>query len=184
MSDPLELILANRLRALRRQQGWSLDEMAQRAGVSRASLSRIEKAEVSPTTAVLAKICSAFGLSLSHLLAQVESGPRALVPLADQPLWQDQASGFSRRSVSPPEPGLSCEVLACTLEAGASLHYPQPTRPGLEHHLVMQSGQLRLWVEDQAYDLGPGDCLRYKTFGQSRFQVLGEQSAQYLLVLI
>jgi transcriptional regulator with XRE-family HTH domain len=36
--------LAERLRALRGERGWSLDELARRSGVSRATLSRLENA--------------------------------------------------------------------------------------------------------------------------------------------
>ena len=49
--DPdLDQRLAGRLKALRLARGWSLDELAGRAGVSRATLSRLENAEVSPVS--------------------------------------------------------------------------------------------------------------------------------------
>ena len=41
--------LADRLRELRRERGWSLDDLASRSGISRATLSRMEKADVSST---------------------------------------------------------------------------------------------------------------------------------------
>ena len=56
--------LAERIRTLRTREGWTLQELADRSSVSRATLSRIENAEVSPNTQVLAKLCSAFGLTL------------------------------------------------------------------------------------------------------------------------
>ena len=64
--------IAQRLRALRGERGWSLDELARRSAVSRATLSRLENAEVSPTTAVLGRLCSAFGLTMSRLLARLQ----------------------------------------------------------------------------------------------------------------
>ena len=51
--------LAQRLRELRHERGWSLDELAARSGVSRATLSRLENNEVSPTAAVLGRLCPA-----------------------------------------------------------------------------------------------------------------------------
>src|SRR5438132_14007409 len=93
--------LAQRLRELRLERDWSLDELAQRSGVSRATLSRLENNEVSPTAAVLGRLCPTYGLTMSRLLAQVEI-PIALVRPADQPVWTDPASGFRRHQVSPP----------------------------------------------------------------------------------
>ena len=48
--------LAARLAELRVQRGWSLDELAMATGISRASLSRIERAETSPTAALLNRL--------------------------------------------------------------------------------------------------------------------------------
>ncbi|WKE64641.1 XRE family transcriptional regulator [Gallaecimonas kandeliae] len=180
----MELRLAERLKGLRQENGWSLDELASHSGVSRATLSRIEKAEVSPTAAVLGRLCSCYGLTLSQLMVMAEGQGQALIRAADQAVWEDKASGFVRRLLSPPEPGLKAEVIGCTLAAGAALHYPQPPRPGLEHHLLMQAGRLRLSVGEDSFELGPGDCLRYRTYGATDFQVLGNEEASYLLVLV
>jgi len=46
--------LALRLSELRLRQGWSLDDLAARTGISRATLSRIERAETSPTASLMA----------------------------------------------------------------------------------------------------------------------------------
>ena len=70
--------LAERIRTLRTREGWTLQELADRSSVSRATLSRIENAEVSPNTQVLAKLCSAFGLTLTRLLHEAMVGRVAL----------------------------------------------------------------------------------------------------------
>ena len=68
----LDRRIAQRLKALRQERGWSLDELAGLAGVSRATLSRLENADVSPTAAVLGKLCAAHGLTMSRLMMMVE----------------------------------------------------------------------------------------------------------------
>jgi transcriptional regulator with XRE-family HTH domain len=57
--DAADLRLAERLRALRRARRWSLDELSALSGVSRASLSRIENGDVSPTASVLGRLAAA-----------------------------------------------------------------------------------------------------------------------------
>ena len=54
--DSADLRLAQRLSDLRQQQGWSLEALAQQSGISRATLSRVERAETSPTASLLNKL--------------------------------------------------------------------------------------------------------------------------------
>ena len=176
--------IAERLRRLRTDRGWSLDELARRAEVSRASLSRLEKAEVSATATVLGRICAAYGLTVSRLMVMAEEAYPPRVAAGDQPVWRDPATGFERRAVSPPAQSLAGEVIACTLPAATVIAYDRPPRAGLEHHLVMQDGMLLLTVDGQRHELRAGDCLRYQLFGPSRFETLPGLGASYLLFML
>jgi transcriptional regulator with XRE-family HTH domain len=178
-----DLRLARRLRALRLERGWSLETLCERSGVSRATLSRTENGQVSPTAAVLGRLCAAFELTMSRLLAQVEDEHPALLPREAQPLWVDPDTGFRRRSVSPPASGFDCELLSCELPPGAEIAYPAPPRAGLEHHLHLVSGSLELTLDGSAHLLREGDCLRYKLRGASAFRALGDAPVRYFLVI-
>ena len=175
--------LAQRLHKLRMERSWSLEELATKSGVSRATLSRIENNEVSPTAAVLGRLCAAFELTMSRLLTYVESDLPALVPRSAQPVWIDPETGFRRRSISPPSPDFECEFLQCELPAGAQIDYPLPPRQGLEHHLYLESGALELQVDGSTHRLSEGDCLRYRLHGQSSFKVIRRRPARYFLVV-
>jgi transcriptional regulator with XRE-family HTH domain len=178
-----DIRLAERLRALRRARSWSLDELSALSGVSRASLSRIENGEVSPTASVLGRLAGAHRTTVSRLLADIESDPPALVRRGEQAEWVDPATGFRRRSISPPSLGFDCELLSCELPAGARIDYPLPPRLGLEHHLFLTDGALMLTIEGAVHQLHAGDCLRYKLMGSSRFVANGSRAARYILVL-
>lgn len=65
----LESSIGERIRALRAENGLTLDQLAAESGVSRAMISRIERGEASPTASLLARICAALGLSLSGFFA-------------------------------------------------------------------------------------------------------------------
>lgn len=176
--------IAQRLKALRGERGWSLDELAERSGVSRASLSRLEKAEVSATASVLGRLCAAYGLTMSRLMHLVEDEVEAVLAREAQPVWTDPRSGFRRRSVSPPSGALAGEVLECSLPPGTRIDYDGPPRPGLEHHLVLLDGDLTVTVDGQGHRLGPGDCLRYQLHGASRFATGSGAGARYLLFIV
>ena len=183
MSD-LSTRLSQRIKQLRQDNGYSLDDLATRSGVSRASLSRLEKAEVSPTAEVLGKLCAAYGLSMSRLMAMVEDQFEPLVCEHDQPIWRDRNSGFTRTNVSPPAMALKGEVIRCSLGPGREIIYDQPSVVGLEHHLIMQEGELEVQLGDQTFLLKAGDCLRYQLYAASRFKTNSSNHATYLLVLI
>ena len=180
----LDRRIAGRLKALRQERGWSLDELAGRAGLSRATLSRLENAEVSPTASALGKLCGAYGLTMSRLMRMVEDDFAPLVPQQAQAVWVDASAGFRRRSVSPPAQRLAGEVLACELAAGARIAYDSSPRPGLEHHLLMLEGELAITVDGQAHSLSQGDCLRYQLFGASEFSTPPHCGARYLLFIV
>lgn len=182
MEKDIDRDIADRLRALRQEKGWSLDDLAERTGVSRASLSRIEKAEVSPTAQVLSKLCTAHSMPLSRLLHMVEESFDAKLEPDEQPVWQDDTLGFTRRSVSPPAMPLAGEVIEGVLKPGASISYSDTPRPGLEHHLVMLEGVLDITVAGETYALTAGDCLRYQLHGASCFS--SPKGARYLLFLV
>lgn len=183
-ATPIDLRLAQHLKGLRVERGWSLDELAKCSNVSRATLSRIENAEVSPTASVLGKLCAAYGLTMSRLMHMVEDNFVPLVRRSEQLVWTDQTLGFRRRSVSPPAHTLTAEVLECELGPGTRISYDRPPKPGLEHHLFLIEGQLKVSVEGQSYELLPGDCLRYQLFGSSAFVTPEQHSAKYILCIL
>ncbi|WP_417516717.1 helix-turn-helix domain-containing protein [Minwuia sp.] len=182
--SPFDMRLAARLRSLRDDRGWSLQKLEQLSGVSRASLSRLENGEVSPTTQVLARLCNAYGMTLSRLLLSIEDGFEPVVRTADQPVWRDSDAGFERRSVSPPSHALAAEVLWCRLDPGASISYERPPREGMEHHLVMLEGALTVFQDGRTHRLKPGDCLRYVLTGRSHFETGDDAGARYFLFII
>src|SRR4051812_43221568 len=140
----LDARLGARLAALRAEHGWSLGELAERSGISRSTLSRAERAEISPTAALLNRLCGVYGRTMSQLLSEVEAEPALLVRAADRAVGEAGASVFVRGWVPPPHPGLRGELVEGRLTAGADIAYDRPPVPGLEQHI---------WVLDGALDV-------------------------------
>lgn len=176
--------LAARLGELRTERGWSLEELARRTGVSRSTLSRLERGELSPTAALLGRLCTVHERTMSRLLLEVEAEPPHLLPAASQPVWRDERSGFVRRSVSPPHAGLRAEVVEGILGAGASIAYENPPVPGLEQHVWVLEGTVEITVEDTVHTVRTGDCLRFRLRGPSRFHCPGPDRVRYVLMTV
>jgi transcriptional regulator with XRE-family HTH domain len=179
----LDIRLAARLASLRAERGWSLDTLAERSGVSRTTLSRLERGETSPTASLLGRLCTAYGRTMSRLIAETEAEPPQFVRAADQATWVDPETGFRRRGVSPPAAGFDAELVEAVLPAGAVIRYEAPAVQGLEQHIWMLGGSLTLTVDGKVHDLEVGDCLRFRLFGASRFAAPGPQDAHYALVV-
>ncbi|GII96124.1 DNA-binding protein [Sinosporangium siamense] len=180
----MEARLARRLALLRTDHGWPLDELARRTGVSRSTLSRLERGEISPTAGLLGKLCTAYGRTMSQLLAEVEAEPPQLVRADRQLVWRDEASGFTRRSVSPPRPGLRGEIIEGVLRPGAEISYDAPPLPGLEQHIWVLEGALEITVDDEVHPVGPGDCLRFHLWGSTRFHCPGPGRVRYAVLIV
>lgn len=156
-----ETALAERLRHEREARGWSLADLAGRAGVSRAMISRIERAEASPTAVLLARLSAAFGLSLSALLARVEAeaaGPGRLRRRAEQPVWRDPQSGYVRRAVSPEQ--AVPEITHVELPPGARVAYPASACLDARGQcLWVLAGKLAFSEGAETHTLESGDCI-------------------------
>ncbi|MFB4278273.1 MULTISPECIES: helix-turn-helix domain-containing protein [unclassified Nonomuraea] len=182
--EDVETRLADRLAELRVERGWSLDELATRSGVSRSTLSRLERGEISPTAALLGKLSAVYERTMSRLLAEVESEPPQVVALAAQPVWRDLESGFVRRSVSPPHPGLRGEVVEARLLPRADISYDAPPVPGLEQHIWVLEGAVEITANGRTHALEAGDCLRFRLWGASRFRCPGPDPVRYAILVV
>jgi transcriptional regulator with XRE-family HTH domain len=179
----LDRRLALRLEAARRARGLTLEELAEQSGVSRATISRIERAETSPTAHVLGRLCPVFGLTMSQLLLDAEAEAPSLIPARTAPGWTDPETGFRRTSISPPAPGYAVEIVHGELPPAARIEYARPPVAGLEHHVVVLDGALEITIDDVVHRLRPRDCLRYRLTGASAFRNPGRKQTDYLVVI-
>jgi quercetin dioxygenase-like cupin family protein len=133
---------------------------------------------------MLGKLCTVYGWTLSRLMAEAETKPVNLVVAAKQTEWKDPESGYRRRAVSPPSPGLRGELVEVRMPVGASVSFEASPVQGLEHHLWIIEGSLNLDVEGVRFQLHAGDCLRYVLTGLTRFECVGRREARYLVAMV
>lgn len=182
--DPFTLRLAQCLRDLRHQSGWSLDDLMDRSGVSRATLSRLEHAEVSPTALALSRIAGAYGMSSSRLLRIVEGDAPQLTQLGEQPVATDAESGVETRLVSSATPLYKGAVVELVVPTGAADVALPGEKPGAEYTLVLQAGRVTVTCGQNGFAMRKGDCLRFFGDGATRLTVDGQRDARILVVAI
>ncbi|PLQ00632.1 helix-turn-helix domain-containing protein [Cupriavidus pauculus] len=180
--DPTTAISA-RVRIERESRGWSLAELADRSGVSKAMISKIERGEASPTATVLGRLSGAFGLQLSMLLALAEQAGERLSRAAGQQVWQDPETGYTRRAVSPRNGGM-LELVQVTLPGHARVTYPSSAFTFQHQQIWVLDGTLVFEEGELAHTLAAGDCLQLGPPAPCTFINPGPDACVYVVALV
>jgi transcriptional regulator with XRE-family HTH domain len=175
--------IAAHLKQRRLASGLSLADLAERSGVSRAMISKVERSAASPTAALLGRLCNGLGVTLSSLIANVEQTASPLVRARDQTRWQDPVTGLTRTMISPALPDSAVEIVRIDLPVESSVSYDPQRYLHYEQQVVPIRGRLHLSVGDKEYELGPWDCLSMPTNLPLCFHNRGPVSCRYLVIV-
>lgn len=156
--DNLNQRIGGRIRIERESRGWSAVDLAERAGVSRAMIHKIERGESSPTATLLGRLSGAFGISMSTLIARAEMAEGQLLRQVDQPLWQDPQSGYLRRHISP-RTDLPIDLVQITLPPGSDIPMPASAYMEARQLIWLQEGELIFMEGSHRHVMSAGDCL-------------------------
>jgi len=181
--DSIDSTIAARVRGERTARRWSLDDLAERASVSKAMISKIERAEASPTAALLGRLSAAFGLTLSALLAEREAPRRGPSRAADQAIWRDPATGYIRRQVAA-SPTSPIELTEVDLPPGASVSFPAASYHRMAHVIWVLAGRLTFVEGALTHELLPGDSLEFGPPADCTYRNDGATPCRYLVVLV
>ncbi|MEO8621196.1 MAG: XRE family transcriptional regulator [bacterium] len=179
--------IAERVRELRAVQGCSLEELASRSGVSRSMISLIERGETSPTAVVLEKLSVGLGVTLASLFdapaaAAAHNGP--VSRRKDQPYWQDPASGYRRRNVSPPSVPQPMRIVEVHFPSRARVAFETAGRDARVHQQVwVLEGSIDITLGEELHRLREGDCLAMQLDRPTMFHNPTRKPARYAVVI-
>ncbi len=187
MSQPLETLvrselaeLGGRIRGLRAQREWTLDELAKRAGLSKSYLSRLEDGERQPSLAALLSLGQAFGVALAALFPPDRSAAEDCVIVRAADAVARAGSGLSYTPLSSGARPSQMQPIRVTVPARRT--GDERYRHEGEEWLCVLSGRLRLTLADETHDLGPGDCAHFDARLPHRLTALGGKDAELILV--
>jgi transcriptional regulator with XRE-family HTH domain len=146
------------LRRFRKARGLSLDELAQRSGVSRAALSQIEGARTNPTLAVLWKIAVGLEVPFQVLMGVTEEqGPRVLRAGDATPL-RSADGRMESRLLSPGGAAPDLEVYELRF-LPKGVHRSEPHGHGTTETVIILTGALRITIDQGTQDVAAGDTI-------------------------
>jgi transcriptional regulator with XRE-family HTH domain len=156
--------------------------MAERSGVSKAMVRKVELGDASPTASLLVRLASAFNLTLARLLVRVEEQGGRLSRAADQPRWTDPASGYTRRQVLA-IPDHPIELVEIDLPARREVVLPKSSYGFIRQAVWVQVGTLTITEGGERYKLRPGDCLAFGPPSDVTFANATGKSCRYIVAL-
>lgn len=181
MDDPSDRI-ARRVRLERDSRGWSLADLAERSGVSKATISKIERAEVSPTAVILVRLAGAFDLTLAGLMLRAEGQAERLTRATEQQVWRDPKTGYLRKQVFS-RPDHPLEIIAVELPAGQRVALPASSYARIRQAVWVQTGSLVIIEAGERHVLGVGDCLGFGSPSEVTFANETTAPCRYVVAL-
>jgi mannose-6-phosphate isomerase-like protein (cupin superfamily) len=127
--------------------------------VSRAALSQIETCKSNPTVSVLWKVAVGLGVPFAELIGAPRSGAMVL-RRNDAQVLRSADGKLESRPLAPAGASPLVELYELRLGARAA-HASEAHAPGTHELLVVLSGQLKMHVDGETYELGAGDSVAF-----------------------
>ena len=173
--------VGRRLREIRMGKGFSIRALAESSGLNVNTLSLIENGRTSPSVSTLQLIAQTLQVPISAFF-ETDHGDKRVVyqRTGNRPhavfthgLVEDLGAGMSRFGAEP---------LIVTLKSGADSGKTPIVHTGREFVYCLE-GRIVYHVDNQAYQLEPGDSLMFEAYLPHRWQNEAESESRLLLVL-
>jgi transcriptional regulator with XRE-family HTH domain len=174
--------VAENLRQRRKARGLSLDDLARSSGVSRAALSQIETCKSNPTVGVLWKIAVGLGVPFAELIGAPRSGV-VVLRRNDAQVLRSADGKLESRPLTPAGASPLIELYELRLSA-RSQHASEAHAPGTHEVLVVLSGQLKLHVDSETFELGGGDAIAFAADRPHTYENPAGSEARYHNVIV
>ena len=172
------------VRRQRRARGLTLEELADRSGVSKSMLSQIERDQTNPTLATVWRLCESLGVTIEAFFGQDERTDSVEVLAAHAtPSIRSADGGCELRILGPLDLGGQMEWYDMRARPGAELN-SQPHEIGTMEHLTVLEGALVVESGGELRSLSAGETARYRADRLHAIRNEGEEPAQALLVVI
>lgn len=170
------------LRNERKKLGISLDEAANRTGVSKTMLGQIERGESSPTLATVWKIAAGLHISMSNLLVPAAPSDYHVTPLSAIEPLKNRPGGLTVYTLFPFNPMAPFDYLYIVMEPG--VRYDTTTHANAqEEYLVITQGVLTMHVGEKIYTLGVGDSMSFAGYEKHTYENLGGETCIFQCIV-
>ena len=177
----LALAIGVRVRQERQSRRWTLDQLAEAAGVSRRMVVNVEQGAANPSVGTLLRISDALGVGLPALVERPGPAPVKVTRHGDGAvLWNSESGGsVPATSTEPPD---VVELWDWTLGPGDH-HMSEAHTPGTKELVQVQQGTVTVEVADQPVILDAGDAVAFGGDVAHSYANPGTQPARFSLAV-
>ncbi len=153
-------VIGERVRQERQSRRWTLDQLAEAAGVSRRLLVNVEQGAANPSVGTLLRLSDALGVGLPALIEAARPKPMKVTRSGEGArLWSSGAGGSGVLVAGTERPDV-VELWDWTLGPG-DRHGSEAHSAGTKELLRVHQGTISVEVEGQSVTLGAGDALAF-----------------------
>ncbi|AND91739.1 MULTISPECIES: cupin domain-containing protein [Bradyrhizobium] len=180
--DAVDQRLGETVRLLRQRAGLSIQDVANKTGLSNGMISQLERARAMPSIRTLRLLSIALDVPISYFFETTDPGDvqRYIVRKNSRRLLRLTASGVVKEALTPDGKG-QLELYELTLNPGASSGTDFLQHTGEKAGYIL-SGSLRLWLDNQAHVLEAGDSFRFPSIVPHMFDNPTQQAARVIWV--
>lgn len=162
------------LRNIRSEQKLSLEELAEKTGVSKLTLGKIERGETNPTLGVVWKITEGLSIPLTRILVMDDHvdlsrcGEGYMIYGPDQ-TWRVE-------TVFRNTDGPTMEIYRAFLGLQA-MYSPEPHHKGAMEFVTVMRGNISFKVEERVYQLKQFDSIKFEAASKHLYKNIGDEEA-------
>jgi transcriptional regulator with XRE-family HTH domain len=171
------------VRERRRTLGLSLQQLAERSGVSAAMLSEVERGRKSPTLRIAAQIADGLEVAVSELLDGAPAPRLRVRRRADRPRLIDEKSAIERHLLAPSLLANGIEVVWYVVPPGSESGTFAPRQSGALSHATVVRGTAEFDAAGEHIVLRPGDSIDFPGNITHKFRNSGRAACEFLLVV-
>ncbi|MFI9025517.1 helix-turn-helix domain-containing protein [Streptomyces sp. NPDC053560] len=170
--------IGRRIRALRKQRGWSVQQLAEVSGVSRRMLTQMELGQANPSLATVDRVARALDADFAALALPLDDAASA--EGGGTLVWQAPGGSQALLLGATEEP--RAELWRWTLAPGGR-YDAEPDRRGAQeiHHVL--SGRLTLALSVGPQELGPGQSAVIPTDQEYAYRNEGAEPVVFVRVV-
>ncbi|WFU83246.1 cupin domain-containing protein [Bradyrhizobium sp. CIAT3101] len=181
--DAVDQRLGETVRLLRQRAGLSIQDVANKTGLSNGMISQLERARAMPSIRTLRLLSIALEVPISYFFETSDPAAdvqRYIVRKNNRRLLRLTASGVVKEALTPEGKG-QLELYELTLNPGASSGTDFLQHTGEKAGYIL-SGSLRLWLDNQAHVLEAGDSFRFPSIVPHMFDNPTQHAARVIWV--
>lgn len=174
--------MGKRLHTVREAHGMSLEDLAERSGISPEQLSHIETTNVAPSLGLLWKFAMALGVAFADLLGRGGSTV-SLQRRVDSRVLRSEDGLLESRPLVAAGANRWVEAYELTLAPG-SAHASEPHPGGTREIVVVLAGALKIRLGAQEYELEIGDSISFKADLPHIYENPGSVAGRYHDIIV